>query len=282
MRRGLNRPLRMRGLLALCALLALIVAPSSRPASAVRVEKNLLYESRGVAASQRLDAYLPGGTTARPGVVVVHGGGWTAGSKDSVDAYAMRLADHGWDAFAVDYRLAPRNRYPAAVEDVRAALGWLDSHATKFGLDPRRLALLGFSAGGNLALEAALAPHVPQLAAIAVWSAPTDLPAFVHTSHNRYALSSIRAFVGCPEAACTPRYREASPITHVTTSMPPVLLANSTDEIVPLTQARSFVRAARGDHVPVTLLVVPGSRHAVEYARVAWQPTLAFLRLHLR
>ena len=271
----------MRGLVAIWALLALIVAPSSRPAPAVRVEKNLRYESRG-AASQRLDAYLPGGTTARPGVVVVHGGGWTAGSKESVDAYAMRLAHHGWDAFAVDYRLAPRHRYPAAVDDVGAALGWLDSHATKFGLDPRRLALLGFSAGGNLALEAALAPHVPQLAAIAVWSAPTDLPAFVHTSHNHFALSSIRAFVGCAEAACTPRYREASPITHVSASMAPVLLANSTAEIVPLTQARSFARAARADHVPVTLLVVPGSRHAVEYAPVAWQPTLAFLGLHLR
>jgi acetyl esterase/lipase len=272
---------RLRGLLVTCALLALVVAPSSRPAPAVRVEKNVLYESRG-AAPQRLDAYLPGGTTQRAGVVVVHGGGWTAGSKQSVAAYAMRLADHGWDAFAVDYRLAPHNRYPAAVDDVRAALGWLDSHATKFRLDPRRLAILGFSAGGNLALEAALTSHVPQLAAIAVWSAPTDLPAFVRTSHSRYALHSIRAFVGCPPTECTARYRAASPIAHVSTSMPPVLLANSTAEIVPLTQARSFARAARADHVPVTLIVVPGSRHAVEYARVVWQPTVAFLAHHLR
>ena len=273
--------MRRRGLLVMCGLLALIVAPSSRPAPSVRVEKNLLYESRG-AAAQRLDAYLPRGTTQRPGVVVVHGGGWTAGSKQSVAAYAMRLADHGWDAFAVDYRLAPQNRYPAAVDDVRAALGWLDSHATTFGLDPRRLALLGFSAGGNLALEAGLAPRVPQVAAIAAWSAPTDLSAFVATSHNRYALRSIRAFVGCPAPACPARYRAASPITHVSTSMPPVLLANSTAEIVPVTQARSFARAGRADHVPVTLIVVPGSRHAVEYARVAWKPTIAFLELHLR
>ena len=250
-------------------------------APAVRVETNLQYESRP--APQRLDAYLPNGTTQRPGVVVVHGGGWTAGSKRSVAVYAMRLAVHGWNAFAVDYRLAPRNRYPAAVDDVTAALGWLDRHAPQFGLDPRRLAILGFSVGGNLALNAALtAQNTRPLAAIAVWSAPTDLPAFVRATHNPYALRSIRAYVGCPVDACTARYRGASPIAHVSPSMPPVLLANSTAEIVPLAQARSFARVARADHVPVSLIVVPGPRHAVGYAAVAWQPTIAFLGHNLR
>lgn len=257
---------------ALTALAAAVLAPATHAAPFVRVEAGVPY-----GLGLRLDAYLPSGDARVPGVVVVHGGGWSAGSRRSVDLYAERLAELGWDGFAIDYRLAPRSPFPAAARDVAAAVRWLRAHAARFRLLPAKLALLGFSAGGNLVLEAALAEHV-RVAAVAAWSAPTDLAGFLHESRNAYALRSIRAYVGCAPEACRARWRAASPAAQVRRGDPPLFLANSSRELVPLAQLRGLEARARARDVRVSTLVLPGSRHAAAYAAVAWLPTVAFLR----
>jgi acetyl esterase len=263
-------PLLARAVLA--ALAAATLAQAARAAPIVRVEAGLPY-----GPGLRLDAYLPSGRAPVPGVVVVHGGGWSAGSRRSVDRYAERLAALGWDGFAIDYRLAPRARFPAAAHDVAAAVRWLRAHAATFRLLPARLALLGFSAGGNLALEAALAVHA-RVAAVAAWSAPTDLATFLRESRDAYASRSIRAYVGCAPAACPARWRAASPALQVRRGDPPLFLAGSTHELVPLAQLRELDERARARGVGVSLLVLPGTLHAAAYASAAWRPTQAFLR----
>lgn len=231
----------------------------------------------------RLDAYLPSTDGPRPGVVVIHGGGWSAGSKESVAVFARRLAAAGWAAFAVDYRLAPGARFPAPLVDVRAAIRWIAGRAVRFRLRPPRLALFGFSAGATLALAAGLTPWLrPDVAAVAAWSAPTDLTSFARARRSGYALRAIRDYLGCALRSCPRRYREASPVSALHVGAPPLLLANSTGEIVPLAQAREFLSAARRLRVPGRLLTIPGSHHAAEYAKLAWEQTLAFLRRYLR
>ncbi len=94
---------------------------------------------------------------ALPGLVYFHGGGWTIGDLDTHDTLCRELATHsGCAVVAVDYRMGPEHRFPAAVHDSRAALLWVHANAKALGIDPSRLAVGGDSAGGNLAAVMAL------------------------------------------------------------------------------------------------------------------------------
>ncbi len=133
----------------------LFVGVSSSP---VRVEEHLFASVGG--QELRLDLYRP--ATQRdddsrplPVVVVIHGGSWQNGSRKDFPALNRYLASRGYLVAAVSYRLAPQFRYPAARDDVAAAIVFLKGNAGRLGLDARRLALLGPSAGGQLALIAA-------------------------------------------------------------------------------------------------------------------------------
>jgi acetyl esterase len=108
----------------------------------------------GPGGALALRVYSPHTTAAGalPGFIYLHGGGLVAGSLDSHDAIARSLcAASGCRLIAVDYRLAPEARFPAAVEDALAATGWIAAHAAELGIDPRRLAIGGDSAGATLA-----------------------------------------------------------------------------------------------------------------------------------
>jgi acetyl esterase/lipase len=96
--------------------------------------------------------YVPGGGEALPSLLYMHGGGWVVGDLDSHDSVCRALARRaGCIVLAVDYRLAPEHRFPAAAEDAWAALVWLHDNAASIGADPDRLAVGGDSSGGNLA-----------------------------------------------------------------------------------------------------------------------------------
>ena len=120
----------------LVAALALAVAP-------IRVERDLHY---GPGSQQTLDAYLAPG--ARRAVVLVHGGGFHSGSKESLDPTALRFAQNGWTAFSISYRLVPPAPWYAAKRDALAAVRWVRVHSNRFGFDSQRLAVFGTSAGG--------------------------------------------------------------------------------------------------------------------------------------
>ena len=101
--------------------------------------------------------YLPDGLRPLPIVVYFHGGGWIAGSCDDSDAPVRMLANRsGCAIISVDYRLAPENKYPAALDDGYAALKWASANGDAFGWDGRKLAVIGDSVGGNLAAAVAL------------------------------------------------------------------------------------------------------------------------------
>lgn len=104
-----------------------------------------------------LDACLPPGldpaAASVPGIIVIHGGSWREGVKDSVAwrAVCTWLAAAGYPAFSVQYRLAPEHPFPAGFDDVRTAVEWLRDSAERYGVDPARIGVFGGSAGGNLA-----------------------------------------------------------------------------------------------------------------------------------
>lgn len=111
----------------------------------------------GPGGAVRLRTYLPHDRSPLPVLVFFHGGGFVVGTIDEFNAFCTFLASGaGCLVFSVDYRLAPEQKHPAAVEDAFAALAWVASHATELGGDPARIAVAGDSAGGNLAAVAAM------------------------------------------------------------------------------------------------------------------------------
>jgi len=135
----------------------------TRPASTpippeIGVVRNVLTEGRQGAIPLRV--YRPAGvaaTTPLPGLVYFHGGGWVIGDLDTHDVLCRQLtAEAGITVASVDYRLAPEHKFPAAVDDAWEATRWVSASADRLGIDPRRLAVGGDSAGGNLAAVVAL------------------------------------------------------------------------------------------------------------------------------
>ncbi|HEY0983642.1 MULTISPECIES: alpha/beta hydrolase fold domain-containing protein [unclassified Schlesneria] len=97
-----------------------------------------------------------------PAVICIHGGGFRAGKRDGYDTLCVRLAERGYVAATITYRLAPKYQFPAAVHDTKAAVRWMRANAKKYHVDPERIGVTGGSAGGHLAQFLAVTAHVPQ------------------------------------------------------------------------------------------------------------------------
>jgi len=109
------------------------------------------------------DLYAPEGSGPFPALVAVHGGGWQQGTRESYRHWGPYLATAGYALFAVDYRLCKPNQktYPEAVHDIRAAVQYLRGWAGEFQIDPKRIGLIGDSAGAHLSALVALAGDLP-------------------------------------------------------------------------------------------------------------------------
>jgi acetyl esterase/lipase len=224
-----------------------------------------------------LDLYLPEGDGPWPVVVHVHGGGWQRGSRRhplprlGPDFYD-RLAGHGLAVAAIDYRLSGEARFPAQLEDVRAAVGWVHDRAASYDLDPSRVFLWGDSAGGHLALLAGLTGA--KVHGIVAWFPVTDLaglPADIAAAggvpdpgpQSREAL-----LLGAPAGIVPDLARQASPLAHAGPDAPPVLLMHGdADDMVPAAQSVRLAEALRTAGADVELVLVPGATHMWNGAR---------------
>jgi len=220
-----------------------------------------------------LDVCVPNGRGPFAAVLLVHGGGWSSGDRTQA-ARGLRgpLVAAGLAWIALDYRLAPRHRHPAAVEDVRAAVVWTKTHAPALGLDPGRLALVGESAGGHVVVSAAVsAGEDARVAAVVPFFAPVDLEA--DTERRGGLSSSLRALFGREAVDDATRLvlREASPLRQVRPGLPPFLLVHGTaDMSVPYEQSLRLREALRSADVPCAFVTVPDGTHGTR----GWSRTL--------
>src|SRR6185503_6011192 len=223
------------------------------------IRKDLEYSHSGV-ESLRLDACVPDGRGPFPAVIMVHGGGWTSGDKtQGVNPLFGPVSKASLAWFSINYRLAPKYRYPAAVEDLEAAVRWVKQHASEFNIDPDHLALLGESAGGQLvAMAVVRATDDTRVQAAIPFYAPVDLEA---DTERRGGLSlSLRDLFGRSykvDGAVTQLLREASPINYIHSRLPPFLLVHGTaDMSVPYSQSLDFrakLKAAGGSCDLITI-----------------------------
>ncbi len=239
------------------------------------------------------DVYLPADDSVdRPVVLLVHGGAWRGGDKSTLADEGRRLAETGYVAVSVNYRLAPADPYPAAVEDVQAAVRWLRKprQVRAYDLDPRRIGALGSSAGGHLvgmlaALGDGRRDRGARILGAVSWSGPMDLTgaaAVIDAGTPVAGADLIGTFLGCtPGDGPAERAEEASPFTHVDESDAPLLMTNSDGELTPLALVQPMVDALDDVDVENELLVFPGNRHAKALAPDVWDETVAFFHDHL-
>lgn len=232
-----------------------------------------------------LDVYLPRQRPARPGraVLVIHGGFWAAGQKGEAPLQSRHLAELGYTVFDVQYRISPQPNWQTATGDVKCAIGWIKQHADtpEWNVDPKKVTLLGRSAGGHLALMAAYAPADPELpascdagdtsveAVIALY-APTDLQWGYANPSNRLVADSrakLRAFLGGTPDEARDRYRALSPLERVTPASPRTLLAHGgRDQFVNHGHMGLLAARLRSVGVPCETLFIPYAQHAFDFA----------------
>jgi acetyl esterase/lipase len=215
-----------------------------------------------------VDIYRPVSAGRYPSVVQVYGGAWQRGAPGDDAKFATYLAARGFVVFAIDYRHAPQWPWPAQIEDVRAALGWIRQHGAEYSADVSRLALLGRSAGAQLALVAAYELGAVPVRAVVSYYGPVDLiDGYRNTPRpDPLDVRSIEtAFLGGTPDQMPDRYREASPITYVSRRLPPSLLIYGGRDHVVLPRFGAMLNdrlhAAGGTSV---LLTIPWAEHAFD------------------
>lgn len=245
----------------------------------------------------QLDLYLHADRAkakARPLVIWVHGGGWSRGDARQSGAFAdwsgvlAMLAARGYVVASVDYRLSGEAKFPAPVQDVKAAIRFLRSKAGDFGIDPSRVYLWGGSAGGHLAglatVSCGVAVFDPPVSTgrlskaqakdakpilqsdcvqgAALWYGVFDFGLAVDAPGTALSAKTLTTLLGCDPAACRDTVAAASPITYVKRETPPLLLIHGTaDEEVSFRQSEAMAARMKAVGASVEFMPVPGANH---------------------
>lgn len=241
---------------------------------------NLTY---AVASGQelKLDVHSPRAAGPHPVVVYIHGGGWIAGSKEESALRLLPFLAQGAAVVNVEYRLARVALAPAAVEDCRCALRWVIRNAERYRLDPKRIAVVGSSAGGHLALLTGMLRrgdgfergcpsdekirwtdadraemHVVGIVSL---FGITDVADMIGDSPN--ARSYAVEWIGNRDDA-NALARRVSPLTYVRRDVPPILTVHGdADTVVPLSHATRLHDALTEAGAPNELVIVKGAGH---------------------
>jgi acetyl esterase/lipase len=220
-----------------------------------------------------LDVYAPDMPIMKPvpAIVFIHGGGWRSGDK--YPGQARSLAERGFFAVSINYRLSGVATFPAAVEDCKCAVRWMRANAAQYGVDPDRIGVWGSSAGGHLALMVGCADetaglegnggwqgHSSRVQAVCSYYGPTDLTHMQGGDTNAPA-----QFLGGGPSEKPEAYRLASPVSHVTVDDPPLLMVHGEyDRVVPYSQSVTLNGAYLKAGLKVELVKVMDAGHGFQ------------------
>ena len=221
----------------------------------------------------KLDLMVPKDAKAPvPAVMVIHGGAWRGGSKKDCRFIMPDFVRHGYAAISPQYRFCPKETFPAQVQDVKAAVRWVKSHAKEYNIDPEHIGAVGFSAGGHLAMMLGLTGPADGLegegpasgpdsrvSAVVNYFGPTDLAA---SDIPEVSLPLVRDFLGGTAKEKPELAAKASPLTYVSKDDAPVLTFQGTrDPLVPPTQATKLAQAMTAAGVPGRVELLVGAQH---------------------
>jgi acetyl esterase/lipase len=249
------------------------------PRVPIRVERDIAFGEAG--RRNYLDIYRPADDVENaPVLLQVHGGAWILGQKEEQGIPLMQhLAAQGWVCVAINYRLSPRDAWPAQAVDVKKAIHWIRQNIASYGGDPDYIAITGGSAGGHLTALTALTPNTPE------WQPGfEDADTSVQLAVPHYGVYDLAGSTGTKAATqlrdlflagwvmrTTWRddpevFEDASPILRITPDAPDFFVIHGAhDTLVPVDQARQFVARLREvSKRTVVYAELPGAQHAFD------------------
>ena len=217
-----------------------------------------------------LDLYrATGDTTMRPLIVTIHGGSWAGGARTELPELNYHLARRGYAVAALGYRFAPKHPFPAATEDVNAAIDYLKANAKDFRIDASRIVLIGRSAGGQLALQSAYTKPDSSIKGVVALYAPTDQQwGWDHPSNLRVydSYAVLRRFLNGEPSQVPEAYRSASPINYIGPhTIPTLLIHGGMDPLVSVRQSARLDSALAAAGRPHYFLELPWATHGCDY-----------------
>ena len=280
----------------LAASALLLLAAQGRPPADIVVQRDLAF-AKPDDKELRLDLAMPKlGSGPFPAVVFLHGEGWRAGNRQQMNHFIEGMARLGYVGVTVDYRLVPGARFPAQVEDCKAAIRWLRAHATEYRVRADRIGVVGFSAGGHLAAMLGVAgaedglegtggnaAQSSRVQAVVSFFGPTDFTTRDWPADLEREV--IVPFLGAAFADQPAAYKRASPISYVGAQAPPFLFFHGTeDKLVPVDQSRRMADRLTRVGVPARMVALEGEGHGFSDAgnQRSMQQMLDFLAERLK
>jgi acetyl esterase/lipase len=247
---------------------------------------------------QKLDLYLPSDGKNSPLVVWIHGGAWQGGNKERPPA--LPLLRSGYAVASINYRLSQHARFPAQLEDCKAAIRWLRAHAGQYGYNADRIAVWGASAGGHLVAllgttsdvkEFDVGENIDQSSAVQAvvdFFGPTDFlqinaQAGAESRLDHDAADSPESrLIGGPVLDNPEKAKRANPITYISAGDPPFLIMHGEeDHTVPIGQSELLDTALEKAGIESTLRRIPNAGHGFAGPEIA-RTVHTFLDRHLK
>ncbi len=290
----------MRPLLGFALLLAFVSPASAQKPPAV--PDDVIFEP-GIEYTNPDDQHLKlniarpkTGEGPFPTIVCIHGGGFRAGSREGYNALCIKLAQHGYAAMTVSYRLAPKFKFPAAIYDTKAAVRWARANAAKYKIDPDRIGVTGGSAGGHLAQFLAVTSDVKEfegeggnptasskVACVVNVYGPSDFTKSYGKSVD--AAEVLPLWLGGNLETARPMHIRSSPLNWVTPNAAPTLCIHGTeDKYVAHEQAAWMIDRLKACGVEADLLTLEGAGHGFKGkdAETAEKALIAFFDKKLK
>jgi acetyl esterase/lipase len=234
--------------------------------------KNIEYKNID-GKSLQLDLYKPANLkNPAPLLVFIHGGSWKSGKRSDYLVYLVDFAKRGYITATVSYRLLADSTYPACAEDIKDAIDWFFSHGEKYGYDPDKIALIGGSAGGHLAMldgygwgktgEVVDSSNHKIKAVVDIYG-PADLTTEYARNHPL-----VTALIGKTYEDSPGLYLKASPVSYLDKSDPPTLILHGTsDRLVPVSQSDNLKSALDSLGVPCVYYRIPLWPHTMDIVK---------------
>lgn len=215
----------------------------------------------------------------RPAIVLVHGGGWSAGDHYRFSRMGFKLAQKGYVVITPTYRMMQDKPFPACLHDVKNTIRWLRANAKTYHVDPEKIGAYGNSAGGTLALTAALTnnkddlegdgPYQEFSSALQAVVCSGAVGNMLHPNHSKRAASVYRTLAAgrnrkVSEAEIESIMKQASPTTYIHKDAPPIILVHGAkDKVVFIDSTDEFAKAMKNANAEITYLRYEDAGHAV-------------------